>query len=158
MDLLQSICDSLIEMNLTRSGNDFSVSWLDREQAYMRTLKGKNKNPSAEVLVTLFKKLKSKGYELQQSKHDIDQVNSLKLFILADECIKELFGPNFKIIENEEPDLICNFAKKSGIKAHLEVAVSPQEQKFAELIIKECGNFTDPITRRLLFKHFGVEE
>lgn len=29
--------------------------------------------------------------------------------------------------------------------------------KFAALIIKECGNFTDPVTRDLMFKHFGIK-
>jgi len=32
------------------------------------------------------------------------------------------------------------------------------EQKFAELIVKECANFTDPVTRNLMFKHFGIEK
>lgn len=31
-------------------------------------------------------------------------------------------------------------------------------EKFAHLIIKTCGNFTDPVTRNLMMKHFGVEE
>jgi ABC-type Zn uptake system ZnuABC Zn-binding protein ZnuA len=31
-------------------------------------------------------------------------------------------------------------------------------QKFAELIVKECGDFTDPVTRNLMMKHFGVIE
>ncbi len=26
---------------------------------------------------------------------------------------------------------------------------------FARLIVRECGNFTDPITRNLMFLHFG---
>ena len=29
---------------------------------------------------------------------------------------------------------------------------------FAEAIVKECAEFTDPDTRSLLFKHFGIEE
>lgn len=29
--------------------------------------------------------------------------------------------------------------------------------KFARLIIEECGNFTDPVTRKLMFKHFGID-
>ena len=29
---------------------------------------------------------------------------------------------------------------------------------FAKSIIDECGNFTDPITRGFMKKHFGVEE
>jgi hypothetical protein len=31
-------------------------------------------------------------------------------------------------------------------------------QKFVELLVKECGNFTDPVTRRLMMQHFGVED
>lgn len=30
--------------------------------------------------------------------------------------------------------------------------------KFAELIVQECGNFTDPISCNLMFIHFGVDE
>jgi hypothetical protein len=32
------------------------------------------------------------------------------------------------------------------------------KEKFAQLIVEECGNFTDPVTRNLMLKHFGVEE
>ena len=31
-------------------------------------------------------------------------------------------------------------------------------EKFAELIVRECADFTDPVTRNLMMKHFGVEE
>lgn len=31
-------------------------------------------------------------------------------------------------------------------------------EKFVELLVKECGTFTDPVTRRLMFQHFGVKE
>jgi hypothetical protein len=31
-------------------------------------------------------------------------------------------------------------------------------EKFAELIVKECGEFVDPVTRNLMFKHLGIEE
>jgi hypothetical protein len=31
-------------------------------------------------------------------------------------------------------------------------------EKFAQLIIRACGDFTDPITRNLMMKNFGVEE
>lgn len=31
-------------------------------------------------------------------------------------------------------------------------------EKFAVLIVKECSNFTDPVTRNLMMKHFGIEE
>ena len=32
------------------------------------------------------------------------------------------------------------------------------EQKFAELIVRECAEFTHPVTRKFIFEHFGVEE
>jgi len=31
-------------------------------------------------------------------------------------------------------------------------------EKFVELLVKECSNFTDPVTRKLMFNHFGVKE
>lgn len=30
-------------------------------------------------------------------------------------------------------------------------------EEFAELIVRECGHYVDPISRKFLFKHFGVE-
>ena len=32
------------------------------------------------------------------------------------------------------------------------------KEKFAELIVRECAEFTDPGVKPFLFKHFGVEE
>ena len=41
-------------------------------------------------------------------------------------------------------------------------SVMPKEVKFAELIVRECANFSDKGTRggigELMKKHFGVEE
>jgi len=31
-------------------------------------------------------------------------------------------------------------------------------EKFAELIVRECAEFTHPVTRKFIFEHFGVEE
>lgn len=53
---------------------------------------------------------------------------------------------------------ILELAKQVGIKGSSESALSPQEQKFAELIIKECSGFTDPVTQKLMLKHFGVND
>lgn len=55
------------------------------------------------------------------------------------------------------PSKFLELAVQAGIKAPSELKLSPQEQKFAELIVKECGQFTDPKTRVFLFQHFGVE-
>lgn len=32
------------------------------------------------------------------------------------------------------------------------------EIQFAELLIRACGDFTDPITRNIMFKHFGITD
>jgi hypothetical protein len=34
---------------------------------------------------------------------------------------------------------LLELAKEAGLKGQFETGLSPQEQKFAELIIKECG-------------------
>lgn len=34
----------------------------------------------------------------------------------------------------------------------------PDLEKFATLIIYECGQFVDPITNKFMKKHFGIEE
>jgi hypothetical protein len=31
-------------------------------------------------------------------------------------------------------------------------------ERFAELIVRECAEFTHPVTRKFIFEHFGVEE
>jgi len=36
--------------------------------------------------------------------------------------------------------------------------LNPKTEHFAKLIVRACGNFTDPVTRNLMMKHFGVEE
>lgn len=51
---------------------------------------------------------------------------------------------------------ILELAKQAGLKAQSETALSPQELKFARLLIEECGNFTDLKTRHFLFKNFGI--
>ena len=28
---------------------------------------------------------------------------------------------------------------------------------FGELVVRQCGDFADPVTRNLMMKHFGVE-
>lgn len=101
LTFLEFVRDSLKNMDLVRSGNEFSVKWLDREQAYLRTLKVKDKQPSAEVLIILYKNLRNKGYELQSSENATDKTNSIEVFLMAEKCITELFGPNFKLVEEK---------------------------------------------------------
>jgi hypothetical protein len=52
--------------------------------------------------------------------------------------------------------MLEKFAAQSLVEYDGELIFS--KEKFAELIVKECGNFTDPVTRNLMLKHFGVKE
>ena len=57
-------------------------------------------------------------------------------------------------------ELIQKLAEDAGLDART-MGVSHTEQwmtKLAELIVKACGDFTDPVTRNLMMKYFGVEE
>lgn len=60
---------------------------------------------------------------------------------------------------------ILELAKLAGIKANSEQAMSPREQLFAELIVKECSgvnyhsSFQDgEFHARELLDHFGIGE
>jgi hypothetical protein len=70
---------------------------------------------------------------------------------------------------------ILELAKQAGIKANSEQALSPQEQLFAELIVRECTevckkeeyyywrssedqDFTPQDCADAIEEHFGVEE
>ncbi len=52
--------------------------------------------------------------------------------------------------------MLEKFAAQSLVEYDGELIFS--KEKFAQLIVKECGNFTDPVTRNLMLKHFGVKE
>ena len=60
---------------------------------------------------------------------------------------------------------ILEIAKQAGLKFPSETALSPQEKKFAELIVKECASKVDWILAGggrtqgdLIKQHFGVQE
>jgi hypothetical protein len=59
------------------------------------------------------------------------------------ERIKELLKKATRRVDHEEREWVFT---------------EVDQKKFAELIIRECGNFTDPVTRNLMMKHFGVKE
>ena len=58
---------------------------------------------------------------------------------------------------------ILELAKQAGIKANSEQAMSPQEQLFAELIVKDCDIYArrnwehGALLGGDLLNHFGVE-
>ncbi len=56
-------------------------------------------------------------------------------------------------------------AKQAGLKFPSETALSPMEEKFAELIVRECGNYadwyqenyTDADIGKAIKRYFGVK-
>ena len=46
----------------------------------------------------------------------------------------------------------------AGCNGYPEYRYDFDKEKFAQLIVRACGDFTDPITCNLMMKHFGVEE
>lgn len=42
-------------------------------------------------------------------------------------------------------------------KAKLKCCDENEITKFAELLIRECANFIDPVSKKIMFKHFGVK-
>ncbi len=55
-------------------------------------------------------------------------------------------------------DKILEFAKIAKLKAPSETKLSPQEEAFARLIIYDCSLYTDSNTRKLMLKHFELDE
>ena len=58
---------------------------------------------------------------------------------------------------------IQKLAEKAGIKLPEETAYNGHIytrsiEKFAELIVRECAEFTHPVTRKFIFEHFGITE
>lgn len=63
IQLLEQVCDTLKAANLTRSEREFCEQWLAKSECYMRTLRFRDLDPSAEALATLSSKL---GYYINQ--------------------------------------------------------------------------------------------
>ena len=55
---------------------------------------------------------------------------------------------------------IEKLADECWSKSEYDPSIDPwfNHRKFAELIVRECAEFTHPVTRKFIFEHFGVEE
>ena len=65
---------------------------------------------------------------------------------------------NKRIRELAEQATIKEEYYPAGCNGYPEYRYDFDKEKFAQLIVRACGDFTDPITRNLMMKHFGVEE
>ena len=50
--MIENIFDELKSLGEVRSADEFSMKWLGRERSYMRCLRSKRREPSAQVLAT----------------------------------------------------------------------------------------------------------
>lgn len=53
---------------------------------------------------------------------------------------------------------LIEFAKQAGLKGQSETTLSPQEIKFAQLILKEASTYVDIMFRQEFLKTFGFTE
>ncbi|TQM94277.1 hypothetical protein BD293_2948 [Roseinatronobacter monicus] len=70
IQLLETVCDTLKDANLTRGEQDFCEQWLAKSSSYMRTLRFNELEPSAEALATLGSKLGYYSCELARRGDD----------------------------------------------------------------------------------------
>lgn len=60
---------------------------------------------------------------------------------------------------NEKIKQLCEQSIQKYDRLGFEIpCAQPDLELFATLIIKECGQFVDPITNKFMMKHFGIEE
>lgn len=53
--------------------------------------------------------------------------------------------------------LLVSLAEKAGMQPYYD-AQEYQMARFMEVVVKECAQFVDPVTRIHMFKHFGIKE
>ena len=67
LQLLEVVRDRLIECNAVRSHKEFCVSWLAKDESYLRVLRFHKAQPSADAIATCASKLAYYSEHLRQS-------------------------------------------------------------------------------------------
>ena len=87
--MLENIFDEMKSLGEVRSADDFSMKWLGRERSYMRCLRSKRREPSAQVLETC-------AVRLLRSADSVDAgltyTRREKMRSLANTCLEELLS------------------------------------------------------------------
>ena len=93
MALIDLAYDRLKNLELIRTKNDYSMSWLGMEDSYYRTLQSKKRHASAKVYGRLAKRLMD-----QAALHRIqgEQSKAIEMSCLASACINEIVYGNIK--------------------------------------------------------------
>jgi hypothetical protein len=87
--MIEEIFEQLKDLGAVSSTDDFSTKWLGRERSYMRCLRAKQRDPSAQVLATcavrLLRTADSVGTTMPWSRRD-------SLRSLANTCLEALLS------------------------------------------------------------------
>ena len=99
LELIELIYSKLKLHNLVKNASEFSIDWLCRERSYLTVLRSKNKQISKEALISCANKLNTTGNELISRNAATDHQLGRELLELFDCCIKDMFGPEFLLVD-----------------------------------------------------------
>lgn len=69
LQILETVRDKLIDCDAVRSNKEFCVSWLAKDESYLRVLRHRKAAPSADALATCASKLAYYAKHLRKSDH-----------------------------------------------------------------------------------------
>ena len=88
--MIEDVYMELKRLGAVKSSNEFSQHWLGMEKSYLRTMKAKNRKPSARVLAHVAVKLKADGQRLEQNSNPKIATAGQYFLRMADNCINEI--------------------------------------------------------------------
>ena len=89
--MIEQVYAELKKLDAVTSSNQFSRDWLGMEKSYFRTMKAKNRKPSAKVLARVSLKLKESGTRLEKNADPRIAIVGHRLIIMSDKCMKMIF-------------------------------------------------------------------
>ncbi len=87
--MIEYIFDELKNLGEVRSTDDFSMKWLGRERSYMRCLRSKRREPSAQVLATCAVRLLRSADSFEAG---LTAIRREKMRTLANNCLDALLS------------------------------------------------------------------
>lgn len=87
--MIELIFEELRSIGAVRSSDDFSLHWLGRERSYMRCLRSKRREPSAQVLATCAVRLLRSADSFETG---LTATRREKMRCLANTCLEALLS------------------------------------------------------------------
>ena len=88
--MIEDVYLELKKLGAVKSSNEFSQFWLGMEKSYLRTMKAKNRKPSARVLANGATKLRVDGAKLEKSSNPKVASAGHYLVVMGDMCVEEI--------------------------------------------------------------------